>query len=670
MHVATGPETAFELRELNGSVNYSDLTVAYFGSLPPATGVTGAGTFDRHGFDLDVSNGLVNGVSIESGKVIISGLDNKKAAVSVKTHLDGPLASVLAVLEAPPIKLGAGLGSTSSLSEKIAGHVKSGFSISLPLKSGLTDVDINYQARGRVSNGAFRGFYRNYDLRTPGIDFNLDQSKVNVNGPLEFSGIPFAVDWTTSLAGSDKGHANFTINAPNVTGAQISGLGYDINKYIQGSIALHSSAKLAPGGLVTASLKSDFSNAVLSVPQIHWIKAKGDAGNIDFTLRIEKNHIHASDIDVALGGIKTSGNVEFDLAGPVMSLTLEHLSLTYAQLKGLKLERSEGKTLQFTLEGGEVSLEPFLLQNSQAVGQQEKQVAEESKALVGQLESRGINFDVGVSKLDKVYINKDTFFDNVQFSGRKDNNGWQEVSISAHNTFTDGTADTSVPPTVPGKLASNQFRLVYGPPENGRYPLRIEAQDLGSLVSSIKGANIMKGGYLVLNGASQGPFLTKPIQSTFNVDSFTMKNVPAIAKLLNMASLTQIISTFMQTGLAFNSASGDLQLDGARVSSKRIRVRGGSLGVLAGGWVDLKQKRMEIGGTIVPFHRLNAIVGKVPLLGDVVTGKDGNGIMGINYIAKGALNQPEFSIKNTPLTKNVLEETLGKDKRDTDPDHQ
>ena len=43
-----------------------------------------------------------------------------------------------------------------------------------------------------------------------------------------------------------------------------------------------------------------------------------------------------------------------------MSLSLEHLSLSFAQLKGLKLERDESKNLKFTLQGGEASLEPFL----------------------------------------------------------------------------------------------------------------------------------------------------------------------------------------------------------------------------------------------------------------------------------------------------------------------
>lgn len=89
MNLPTGPEAGFQLRELKGSLTYRDLQLAYFGSLPPATGVTGSGTFDRSGFDLDINTGRVNGVSIESGKVVISGMDNKRPAISVRTHLNG-----------------------------------------------------------------------------------------------------------------------------------------------------------------------------------------------------------------------------------------------------------------------------------------------------------------------------------------------------------------------------------------------------------------------------------------------------------------------------------------------------------------------------------------------------------------------------------------------------
>ena len=41
--------------------------------------------------------------------------------------------------------------------------------------------------------------------------------------------------------------------------------------------------------------------------------------------------------------------------------------------------------------------------------------------------------EIGESKLDKLYLNKETYLDNIQFSGRRDNRGWQEVRVSGHD---------------------------------------------------------------------------------------------------------------------------------------------------------------------------------------------------------------------------------------------
>ncbi len=666
MQVPRGPETNFKLGELKGSVDYSDLTVSYFGELPPATGLTGSGTFNQKGFDLGVSRGMVNDVSIDSGKVVISGMDVKKAAIAVTTHLNGPLADLFAVLEAPPINLRSE-SLTGLVSSKLGGQVITDFSISLPLKSGVTAADIKYQAAGKLTEGVYRDMIAGFDLQAANLDFRLDQSKVSFDGPLAFSGIPLTVDWTTYMTGPKIGHADFTIDGPSVTGAQISALGYDVSKYMQGSLALKATAKLVPDEGITASIESDLNNATLTIPQIYWSKPAGRGGDIGLTLLVEKNHLHAKDIKLELGKVKTSGNVEVDIAWPVMSLTLEQLSLTYGQLNGLKLERKKNKDLVFTMQGGEISLEPVLSPQSSP---EEKQVAVEAEALARQLESSGIVFEIGESKLDRVYLNSKTYFDSIEFSGRRDNSGWQEIKVSGHNPFADGKDDKNTQPAEAEKLASGQFRLAFGPGENSQYPLYIEAEDLGSLVSAIKGRDIMKHGYLVLDGRSQGPLFTKPIQADFKLSYFTVKEAPTISSVLNLASLSQIVSTLSQTGLAFRSASGDLQLDGSRLSTQQTRMNGGSLGVTASGWVELKQKQLQLKGVVIPLSKLNNIVGKIPLLGQVVVGKDGNGIMAVDYTVTGTLSEPEASIRKESLTSSMLEQTLGTDEPGPDPNQQ
>ena len=163
----------------------------------------------------------------------------------------------------------------------------------------------------------------------------------------------------------------------------------------------------------------------------------------------------------------------------------------------------------------------------------------------------------------------------------------------------------------------------------------------------------------MIDGDSQGPFLTKPIQTDFKLTGFTVKEAPAISSVINMASLSQIISTFKQTGLAFNWAAGDLLFDGTRLSSKQMRMQGGSLGVLAKGWMDIKQQTLDLSGTVIPMNKINTIVGKIPLLGKVVVGKDGKGIFAVDYTVKGSISQPKTSIQKERLTEDVLEDTLG-----------
>ena len=362
MIIPTAPEVDFELKELKGTVAYSGLTVSYFGSLPPATAVTGSGTYDQHGFDLDISKGLVNGVSIDSGKVVISGLDNKKAAIAIDTHLSGGLARIFSALEAPPIELNriTGFGS-----KQLGGQVESDFSIALPLRSGLAEEEIRYQAHGKISGGLFQKLVGDYEARAANMEFQLDQSKLKLDGTLEFVGIPLTLDWTTPLAGADKGYSDFTLDAAAVNATQISKFGYDVRSYIKGSLALKAKARLNPGGTLTATVSSNLDETELSIPQLQWHKASGENGSLDFKFYAEKEHFQAKDIKAILGSLKTNGNAELELTGSKLSLLLKHITVGSSFFKNLQLERSETGHLKLVVDGGELDLEAFLPGNDQ-----------------------------------------------------------------------------------------------------------------------------------------------------------------------------------------------------------------------------------------------------------------------------------------------------------------
>jgi uncharacterized protein YhdP len=178
----------------------------------------------------------------------------------------------------------------------------------------------------------------------------------------------------------------------------------------------------------------------------------------------------------------------------------------------------------------------------------------------------------------------------------------------------------------------------------------------------------MENGHLLLTGNSAGPWLTRPVKTTFEVGNFSVTKAPAFSTVLNMASLNQLVSTFGNKGLAFVSASGDLELDGSRFSSKQLLADGGSLGLEASGWIDLQQKNMDLSGIVIPFSKVNKVVGTIPVLKQVMLGTNGKGMMAVDCSIKGSIKQPKVLVNRNSISPGHLQNilNLGKPPASTD----
>ena len=57
---------------------------------------------------------------------------------------------------------------------------------------------------------------------------------------------------------------------------------------------------------------------------------------------------------------------------------------------------------------------------------------------------------------------------------------------------------------------------------------------------------------------------------------------------------------------------------------------------------------IEMSGEISPMHLVNAIIQKVPIIGPIIIGNEGEGLFSIDFSLKGDLDNPEVS--SNPLT--------------------
>jgi len=139
-------------------------------------------------------------------------------------------------------------------------------------------------------------------------------------------------------------------------------------------------------------------------------------------------------------------------------------------------------------------------------------------------------------------------------------------------------------------------------------------------------------------------FISKEISnSSLTITDFKVSKVPALAKLLTLASLQGIADTLSGEGIRFESFEMKSNSKDNLMNIEDALAIGPAVSILLEGYVD-KGKIVSLRGTLVPATKLNSIIASIPVVGDILVGKkSGEGVVGVSFKMKG----PPKDIKTT-----------------------
>lgn len=78
-------------------------------------------------------------------------------------------------------------------------------------------------------------------------------------------------------------------------------------------------------------------------------------------------------------------------------------------------------------------------------------------------------------------------------------------------------------------------------------------------------------------------------------------------------------------------------------------IKGPLLGANLRGKVDFKTQRVNLGGTYIPLQGINGAFGSIPLLGQLISGAQGEGIFGITFGVQGPMANPQVLVNPLSL---------------------
>ena len=121
----------------------------------------------------------------------------------------------------------------------------------------------------------------------------------------------------------------------------------------------------------------------------------------------------------------------------------------------------------------------------------------------------------------------------------------------------------------------------------------------------------------------------------YYIKDFSIKDASFLARLLQLASFTGLLEILASEGIPFTNLKGSFKIENSSIKIEKTRFEGLSLGASVSGNINLESKDLQLEGVLIPAYAINAILNKIPLLGKIITGIEGEGIIGFNYKVAG-----------------------------------
>lgn len=603
---------SIKLDKITGTMKLAGIDVHYLRKMPKVHGVAGNARFDKRNFAIDLDKGTIEGLSIDEGKIAISGLDVHDQDIDIRLALHGPLRGALQLIDNPPLGYASGLGVDP---ETVSGDVVTQLQFKFPLLKNLTFAQVQIAAAADMKDAGLAHVFFGHDLTHGDLALNVEKSGMQIAGTGDIGPVPVSLNWDETFGKTARSRIELR---GTLDDSARKALDLDAEGILAGSVPValvltrccteHSDAQI--------DLDLDLTDAAVTLPHFTWRKAPGVAGKAHAALLLAGEKLSAmSDLSVDAGDLVARAQASFDASGHLNSAKVPQLSFGRTKVAGEVVRRSDG-TYGIDFHGDGFDAAGFLKE-----GKKEKPEKPEARG-----PKLAIKADVA-----KLWLSDSVDLPFSQASATIDYDGKSITSASISAKTMSGAATY----------------LQIAPMAKGRQ-LNISSDNAGDVMKALDAADNLIGGRLKITGAFDDSKPDPPLNGSFRIDDYQLRKAPFIAKLLTVASLTGILDQLSGEGLGFSSLIASFTKIGGHVDIRDGRTAGSALGLTFEGALDFDTDIMNVNGTIVPIYTLNSLLGNIPLIGDILVGPKGGGVFAATYYATGKIEDPDISVN--PLT--------------------
>ncbi|WP_417581758.1 hypothetical protein [Pelagibacterium sp.] len=544
-------------------------------------------------------------VAISNAAYINQDLSASDQVFEISGDVAGAVPDIIKVLTSDRLNLLAELDlgiDPAALAEDLTGDVEGTVIATIETDDAGQMAGTDYALNGSVSNMASARPIEGINFSDADLTFTASQAGFRVVGAASVG--KARVDLEAQQSGSGAPQLAF---ASTLGVADAAELGIDLSPYMDGSVRVV--ARPLDDGRI--EIQADLTDAALTISDIGISKAPGTPGGFEANVALSDDEIAVSDIALGFGTVQLEGGLSLSPGGELVSAQFDRFQISSGDSATVVMTPVEdGYSL--AIRGQQLDLKPVLKRFFNLEG---NEAAGASEDLQDQAFNVSVNLDRALGYYGTVAFNV-----NLDLSVRGDQLG----RVNLTTQFGSGrSASATTNPLPSGRIIS------YATNDLGE-TLRF----IGIYPRLVNGEGSMVMRYDQNSETDTGEFVVR---------NFAVVDEDNLDAILGSHDESQEVAAGA-SAMDFDFGRVEFVRFSDRIELVEAAIYGDTVGGTIRGNILTEAGQYDLTGTYVPLFGLNNFFQQIPLLGPIFGGREGEGLIGVTFAVRGALDEPDLLI--------------------------
>lgn len=594
------PNDAMELR-----FRFDGGQFFYVSTMTPVTEGQGSAVMVGNAMQITLDSGLIGDMRLREGFVDLPRFNPKGALARFGGRAQASAQDVMELIDMEPLAIPSQYGIDP---QSISGQGDIQIEIIRPMLSNVPEEDLRFSVEADFEDVSAPTGFGEIRLNDGIVHMTANESRIVASGPVRFGPAPGHLTWTEDLTlDEDEASTVFQLEA-TLDSAAMDALGLPLRRFIDGEVVIQAETLGEALEFETVRVAADLTRATIEMPGEIWAKPSGADAQAEFSFVTSADGERVIDyVEAQAEGLELQGSVRLAADGRLIDARFERLFIEEFLDAGIAVTRngSLDGPLSIDVVGRFLDVRNILPNMLDMSG------------------GGGSPPPIGLNVIiDTVRTSDEVSYENVSLTWESNELGEESLNVSGDGP--DGQFITTM--AAAGSGEPRQFTM--------------QSPDFGRLLRLFGVFENVSDGVVRISGSLPPAGSEGITRINLEADNFTLIRMPVLARILAAGSFEGLGALLNGDGISFDTLRADIALEDGLMMVAEARAAGPSLGVTTNGSVDLDGEMIALDGVLAPSYGVNSLLGNLPLVGDILVSRPGEGVIGVTFSVEGPFDGP------------------------------